>query len=375
MKIKKHFFILPLLIILLNCGSTKKATSVGGLKTSAYIAFDDNRLQYEGRIGMSRSGAAALYWSGSIVRIRFEGTRLKALLKDYNGQNYFNVILDGKVIQKLNIDSAKKWYLLAENLASGPHIIELFKRTQFNAEYNRRYTRFYGFQLDNGRLLSPPETKKRKMEFYGNSITCGHAIEDSSGSDSGAAIVENNYLSYAALTARHFHAGYSCVAVSGIGLISGFRKAIMPEVYDLLNPADSTDKWNFDKYTPNIVVVNLLENDEAVIGRPESEPFKRRFGSQVPTEAFIIDAYARFISKLRAHYPVASIICVLGDMGITRPGSKWPEYVKQATAQLHDEKVYTYFFSYKGTPGHPQIKEQQMMAESLIQFVDQHNMW
>jgi hypothetical protein len=61
--------------------------AMGGVKAPAFIAFDDNRLQCEGRIGMSISGAVALYWPGSIVRIRFEGTRSKALLKDYNGQN------------------------------------------------------------------------------------------------------------------------------------------------------------------------------------------------------------------------------------------------------------------------------------------------
>jgi hypothetical protein len=39
------------------------------------------------------------------------------------------------------------------------------------------------------------------MEFYGNSITAGYAIEDFSGNDQPDSTYTNNYLSYAAITA------------------------------------------------------------------------------------------------------------------------------------------------------------------------------
>jgi len=45
----------------------------------------------------------------------------------------------------------------------------------------------------------------KKMEFYGNSITCGFGVEDSV-TDSGLSKYENNYLSYASITARHYNA-------------------------------------------------------------------------------------------------------------------------------------------------------------------------
>ncbi|HTF30016.1 MAG TPA: SGNH/GDSL hydrolase family protein, partial [Flavitalea sp.] len=341
---------------------------------NGFISFNDPRIQYEGRIG-EKDGAAELYWSGTTARLRFNGTGIQALLEDYNGQNYFNVIIDGDSIRKIKIDSTKKLYSLAENLPQGKHVVELFKITQINKEYNRGYTRLYGFELNDGNALSPPAVKKRKIEFYGNSITCGHAIEDTSGNDSGAAIFENNYLSYAALTARHYQAQYSCIAVSGIGLMSGFRKVIMPEIYNLLNPFDSTDYWSFSKYIPDVVVVNLLQNDEAVIGNPASEHFKRRFGNTVPTDEFIINAYKDFILKIRSHYPKASVICALGSMGITRLGSKWPGLVERAVSELRDVKIYTLFFKYKETPGHPRVTEQKIMADSLIKFIDARIDW
>lgn len=361
-------------MVLFGC-SVHKAIKNTVKESAGFIAFNDPHIQYEGRIGDKSGEAAELSWSGSTARIRFEGTGIKALLKDYNGQNYFNVILDGAVHHKIKIDSSKHWYTLAENLVAGEHTVELFKRTQINKEYNRGASWLYGFQLNDGKVLPGPALKKRKIEFYGNSITCGHAVEDTTGADSGASFFENNYLSYAALTARHFDAQYSCIAVSGIGLMAGYRKKIMPEVYHLRNPFDSTTAWDFSQYTPDVVVVNLLQNDEGVISQPEREEFKRRFGTHAPTDEYIVNAYQSFIRQLRTHYPPASIVCVLGSMGITRPGSKWPGLVEKAVAGLQDPKVFAHFFPFKGTPGHPNVKEQQKMAESLIQFIDAKVRW
>lgn len=372
-----HALVVIITIMQMNCAINKHAASPAK-QGAALIAFNDPRIQYEGRIDYADPEAATLCWSGTTVRVCFSGTGVRLLLKDYSGQSYFNVILDGntEAIGKIRIDTAKQWYVLAEGLPPGKHTLELFKRTQINKEYNRGYTKFYAMELPAGTtLLPPPSFQKRKMEFYGNSITCGHAIEDSSGSDSGASLYENNYRSYAALTARHFEARYRCISVSGIGLLAGFRKELMPEIYDRVNPFDPIRLWDFSAYQPDIVVVNLLQNDEAVIGNPQSEAFKKRFGTKAPTTTQIITAYQDFIRRLRRHYPAAHIICVLGNMGITRTGSPWPGYVQQAVQGLDDKKVYTHFFPYKGTAGHPLIPDHAAMAKSLIRFIHDRMGW
>lgn len=358
---------------LLGCGGVKKATDATG-SNGTFVAYNDKKIQYEGRTGQ-RADATELYWSGTTVRLRFEGTQVKAQLKDYNGQNHFNVIIDGEVVRRLKVDSTKKWYTLAENLAPAEHTVELFKRTQINKEYNRGYTKFYGFELGSGQALTAPPLKKRRIEFYGNSITCGHAVEDTTNTDSGASFFENNYVSYAAVTARHYAAQYSCIAVSGIGLMAGFRSFIMPEIYNLRNPFDSTDVWDFSVYQPQIVVVNLLQNDQAIVANPAHEQFKKRFKATPPTDDFIVNAYAGFVKQLRSRYPQASIVCVMGNMDVTKEGSTWPGYVEKAVAGLHDKKVYTHFFTYKGTPRHPNVQEQAAMATSLIQFIDDSIKW
>ena len=36
---------------------------------------------------------------------------------------------------------------------------------------------------------------------------------------------------------------------------------IMPEMYDRLTPTEASSKWDFSSYQPDVVVVNLFQND------------------------------------------------------------------------------------------------------------------
>jgi hypothetical protein len=149
----------------------------------------------------------------------------------------------------------------------------------------------------------------------------------------------------------------------------------MPEVYDRTDPTDPTSKWDFTKYTPDIVVINLLQNDSWLVNMPERAEFKNKFGTKKPDEAYIIDAYKSFVTSIRSKYPNASIICALGSMDATREGSPWPGYVEKAVKQLNDNKIFTHFFKWKNTGGHPNVAEQKEMADSLIGFIEKNIEW
>jgi len=353
------YLLLPVLSIV-SCSTNK-----------SIIAYNNNDIQYEGRIAY-KNGAAELSWSGTTARVTFEGTGVSAILKDSDTSNYYNVIVDGTSITKIHTDTVKHSYVLASGLSTGKHTVELFKRT----EWDKGKTWLFGFDMEkNTELLPPPPLKKRKIEFYGNSITCGYATEDSSGNDSYKGYFENNYVSYAAITARHFDAQYSCIAKSGIGVTVSWFPLIMPEMYDRTDATDANSKWNFSNYTPDVVVINLFQNDSWIINNPANEQFKARFGTKKPGETEIIQAYRSFVTTLRTTYPKSTIICALGNMDATREGSPWPGYVAQAIKTLNDPKIYTHFFPYKNTPGHPKVNEQKAMAESLITFIEKNINW
>jgi hypothetical protein len=331
----------------------------------------DARIRYEGRIAMTDT-TAELAWSATSVTINFSGTRISAVLKDQRNDNNYNVVVDGKVFTTIHPDIFKKTYRLAYDLKPGKHTLQLFKRT----EWAMGKTWFYGFELfGENKALEPPAPKKHKIEFYGNSITCGYAVEDTTGKDRGTSAYENAYISYSSITARHFDAELYSISKSGIGVTVSWFPLIMPEMYDRLDATDPYSKWNFKKYTPELVVINLFQNDSWIVNLPDNEQFKARFGTKPPTEEYIVNAYQKFVETVRSKYPEAKIICILGSMDATKNGSLWPGYIEKAVAGLGDKNVYTHMIPFKNTNGHPSAKEQQAMADDLIGFIREKTGW
>ncbi len=338
---------------------------LAGCKSDIKVPFDSTNISYMGRIDTS-GNAARIFWSGTSIKLAFEGSSVYADLKDEKGDNYFNVIIDDDSITILHPDSVRKKYLLADNLGKGDHTVEIFKRT----EWTKGNTDFYGFEVKgNARILPSDNDRELKIEFYGNSITAGYAVEDYSGKDRPDSIYTNNYYSYAAVTTRELNADYRCICRSGIGIMISWFPMIMPEMYYRLDPADQESKWDFSLYTPDIVVVNLFQNDSWLVNMPDYPEFKHRFGTTPPKKDFIVDSYRNFVSTLRDKYPDAKIVCMLGNMDITKEGSPWPGYVKEAVEQMNDKNIYTLFVPYKGTPGHPKVEEQKIMADTLVNMI------
>ena len=356
---KKSFTCIIAIVVAISCSA------------QTIVKSNDPHIHYMGRVDVQDT-AAVLSWPGSSVKINFEGTGISALLKDEKADNYYNVIVDDHVVSVLHFEKEKKLYNLVSGLPAGKHNLELFKRT----EWEMGKTWFYRFELDkNSKILYPDSIKKKKVEFFGNSITCGYADEDTSGKDRGISEYENSYISYAAITARHYNADFNNTSKSGIGVTVSWFPLIMPEMYDRLDGTDPKSKWDFSKYTPDLVVINLFQNDSWIVKLPDNPQFKARFGTVPPTADFIIKLYRNFVQTIRVKYPKAAIVCILGSMDATKDGSPWPGYIDKAVAGLNDKNIYTHFIPYKNTQGHPSAKEQQAMADNLIGYIDRKVNW
>jgi hypothetical protein len=338
------------------------------------VPFNSKQITYMGRTETVDNENVKIYWPGTSVKLYFKGSEASVTMSNDKGLAIFYAIVDGDAqnAKKIIPDKTKTTIQLASNLPDGKHTVEIFKLTD-----NTTVTSFYGFELNEGaKVLKPNKPGKKKIEFYGNSITAGHGVDVQPGEpDSGAPEYFNNYLTYAARTARHYNAQYFCNARSGIGVMLSWFPEIMPEVYNRVDPFDAESKWDFSRFTPDIVVINLFQNDSWLINNPEHEQFKARFGSTKPDNNQIIKSYQTLVLNIRKEYPKASIICALGSMDATRENSPWPGYVEKAVEELNDSKIYTHFFKYKDTPGHPIAIEQKAMAESLIEFIDKNVKW
>ncbi len=332
------------------------------------IKPDHPYLQYTGRIDFSHPRAPRLFWPGTYLRANFQGKLLKIILDDSLGQSYYNVFIDDDYQHPFVIacDSGRQEYAYPAELENGPHSLLIFRRT----EASTGPTCFLGLVLsENGQLLPPPARPERRIEFYGNSITCGMGNEAPDDGPDNRMSEENNFLSYAAMTARNLNAEYVCIAKSGIGILISWFDLVMPDYYNRLNPADPESHWDFNRYIPDVVVINLFQNDSWLIQRL----------NPVPDSAAIVQAYADFVRKIRREYPRALIVCTLGSMDAVKPGSPWPGYISRAVEWLRrregDDNLATYFFPYTGWQKHPRVRHHRVMADSLTAFLRRTLNW
>ena len=359
-------------LFILSCSPVQNKSIDKSHSNELIVSYTNPNIEYSGRIDSSGSNGVDMYWSGTSTKINFEGKSVQALFEDEGDRNYYNIILDNDSIILFHPIGKKKYYNLVSNLSEGKHSLEIFRRT----EWSRGKTTFYGYKITgNAKILPKSPAKKRKIEFYGDSITAGYGNEDTDGGNNPDSTFTNNYMSYAAITARNLDAQYSCIAKGGIGIMISFFDFTMPDIYDRLNPNDETSKWNFSLYTPEVVVVNLFQNDSWLVKKTGRKLFKEKFGTTPPTEEYIINAYKNFILSIRGKYPDANIICALGSMDATKEGSPWPGYIKKAVKELEDPKVMNYIFKYKNTGGHPVVEEDKVMATNLTKFINENIEW
>lgn len=330
------------------------------------VSADDRNLQYTGRIDFSSPTAPVLSWPQSSVAGNFTGSLLAITLDDKSGANYFSVILDGDDAHPVIVRARQgsKTYQVASDLAAGKHSFSIAKRT----EGQEGETAFLGIELaDGGHLLPPSPRPSRRIEFFGDSVTSGMANEAPINGVDGQAREKNSYLSYAAITARALNAELHMTSQSGIGIMASYVPFTIWDFYDQLNAVGNNDsRWDFSTWTPDVVVINLMQNDSSLIGQlhklqPEPDDVQR------------VASYKKFVKRIRQLYPKAYIVCALGSMDATRTGSPWPGYVGNAVDQIRvedkDTRIDTLFFPFTGYSQHPRLIQHKMNADRLTSFI------
>jgi lysophospholipase L1-like esterase len=344
---------------------------------------DDPNILYTGRIDFSDPRRPKFSAPGVYLRARFRGTGASVLLSDefQNGtnRNYYDAVIDDSTVVKIAPTpvSSSDTYEIISGLANAEHTIELVKRTEASIGYGQ----FLGF-LFAGEILPAPARPARRMEFIGDSITCGAGDEADYNSaqcteDGWGQPYNNVRLAFGPVLARALRAEYHVSAVSGIGLTRNYSFQYdprpMPEVYDSLYfEQTQSPKWDTARYAPDAVVIGLGTNDFS----PGDSDRPTMDGN-----AFAA-AYVEFIGALRGYYPKADIFCISSPM----LGDHWPKpedksatnqkiAIAKVVGELNgkgDAKVHKYFVNPTvggGCGTHPTADQQALLANQLGSFL------
>lgn len=334
----------------------------------------DPRLQYTGRVDVSAASATFSY-PGVSLKARFRGDALELLLNeqgpdDARTTNYYQVTVDGQAPVKLAVHASQTVYAIGRDLPPGEHTIELIKLTE--SDVGRSELR--GLRI-HGQLLEPPARPGSRIEFIGDSITCGYgnevSIPESGKPATGFHSVNQNITkAYGSLTARNLGAEAVMVCNSGRGIYrnnTGETASALPRIYDRVSPHQDSPRWDFTREPPGIVVLNLGTND-FFPGTPDAALFKA--------------AYEDFVTRLRSRYPQARIICAVGPMmsdAYPAGQSHWSTlqgWVSSLVKDFNgrgDTRVHYLAFTPQTAPygedWHPSAATHEAMATRLTEFI------
>ena len=343
-----------LLILLGTAFSQLHASEPTAATLPQAIAATDAHLLYSGRWDKTDAKGPRCEWPAGTVRMNLTGSALEIALKGGKG-HAFQVVVDGKPTSVITLVDGQSVYPVVADLPAGPHAIELCKRT----ECWGGPVQILGFHASaDVKLLAPP-VFIRKIEFMGDSITCGYGNEAENEKVHFSFATENAWLAWGAVTARALNAELAVEAVSGIWLMEHGKDLPLPGRWDRVLPMSGETKYDLASWQPDVVVINLGTNDS---------------GKPIDPEKWTA-AYRAFIGKIRAAYPKTEIFLTIGPMG-HGPGGVIPKLNDALVAELNkagETKVHAVALANQdggknglGADWHPSIKTHQLMADQIV---------
>ncbi|MBN2009029.1 hypothetical protein JW960_06770 [candidate division KSB1 bacterium] len=353
-------------------------TTIGMSTENVNLFTPDNKLiQMQGRINCAKPLRPEISNAGAYIRFNFSGTSCALLLDDQNlwgtNYNYISVVIDNQYKGRVKVTKDQHYYSIASDLADSIHSVIVCKAT----ESQNGYIAFLGIVCK--QLLASPPLPKRKIEFIGNSITCGMG-DDTKEIPCGTGQwfdQHNAWFAYGPRVARALNADYILNSVSGIGMTRNWNSEgpTMPNVYDnLFLNTDSTLKYDPTRFQPDLISICLGTNDFS----DGDNSYDRK---ELDSTKFVTD-YIQSIKRLRARSPHAPICCLTSPATSRQKNSTLEVYLSAIVNYMqqaeNDNNVYMYSFSRfftGGCSGHPNINDHELMTKELIPFYKKVMNW
>ena len=329
-------------------------------------------IQYIGRVSFAKNpDVASFNFPGTTIQAAFEGTSLKMVCRPMTG--YFMAQVDGCEPFKVGFNAERDSVVtVATALPKGIHQVKVM----YVIEGLFRNPEFKGFVLDKGcKLVEAPALPERKIEFIGNSITCGYGVESIEMTDPFEDETENHWLTYANIVSDSLKAQHTSISRSGIGVYRNFdgpksgSAENMPWQYEYTLFNKHNEKWNFAKYQPQLVCINLGTND-------------------LSTNNYDIQLYEKnyrmFLKTVRTKYPNAKIVLITGPMLGEKESGEQRTVLNRICKEANkkgDKEIYRFDFTFQtgdlgyGASWHPSKLQHRKMASELLPFLRKLMNW
>ena len=343
-------------VFFISCRTTKK-------ETTTFYGAENSLFNYVGRIDFSDKYAPRFWAPGVYIQANFSGPFCEialndeGFLKEVTEHNYIEVVIDSLPIQRIHLTGKSNKLVIARKLGKGKHTITICKTT----ETKIGYLEFIGLRVEK---LLPIKKKKHRIEFIGDSMTCGNGMDNDSIQCGERHWFDQHcaYISYGPSLARRLGADWMLTSVSGYGMSRSCcnNDKTIPDVYDYTDLSQTTIPWKKSRYKPNLIVVCLGQND----GKQKVELFT--------------STYLKFLKKLRRENPKSTILILDSPMAKESFKSYLDSMLTKVFNTFRDENTLMYLYRKRygnGCVGHPDKVEHELMTEELYAFLRPKLAW
>lgn len=286
----------------------------------------------------------------------------------------YDVLVDGDEVTGGRMDEEKKTVLVFDSREPWGAEIRIRKLS----ECTQSLLAIREIRTD-GRV-EPLEETGMKVEFIGDSITCGYGVEGKNELEQFTTATENAAKSFAGLTAEWMGLDAMLTSYSGYGIVSGYTDDperretdhLLAPYYDRVGrndfvlPSGRTVQeilWDFSQWQPEKILINLGTNDLSwVTGREPRKDMYRKL-------------YKEFLQQVRSKNPGAMILCVLGIMG-TELNEYMVKAVNEYRMESGDTRIHAMTLQEQdwqrdgyGSNYHPNEKTQKRLAQKIQAFL------
>jgi len=336
-------------------GGAGGAAGAGGQTSTGVVAAG---VRWVGRVDLTDAQHPRFSWSGSGFVARFSGTSLSIQMNS-SGSFLFKPVVDDTPGAVITIAGGQQTAAIASGLGAGMHTVALYRQTEGPQGDSQLLAITVG---GGGALVAPPDAPARLIEVIGDSISCGYGTLGTL-SDSECFSTESHWDTYGAVAARALGADVSTIAMSGQGAYrnyGGDMTNTLPMVYKRALTNDATPAWDF-RTQPQAVIVNLGTND---ISNGKGDP-------GAPFES----AYTGLLATVRAQYPDAWIVCIIGPLLSGSDLTTMQGHIRNSVnarvaagdhqVELFD-KIATQTSDKAACQYHPDPAENQIMAGQIV---------
>jgi lysophospholipase L1-like esterase len=310
---------------------------------SSAVHPSDSALQYIGRWDFANTSAPTFQWPASSISFTLEcssASSISATFDTHDTYTKFGVYLNDATALPYQLTKPGTSRIQAA-IPSGKTVVSIVKTTEdFKADPAQgSHTMlqppcvFRGLDIDDSICtISSSPRKERRMQFVGDSITCGFGNQVSNPIESGECGVaashtaidnviqeilyqmEDTYESWSMQLARKFSADAHVQCLSGIGMCKNGIGILPHSDYNMTYFIDrampftsptASNRWDYSKYQPDVLVINLGTND-----------YIASTGPTAPTYASFQAHYVAFVTRLMQNYQASrtKIILACGPM-------------------------------------------------------------